>query len=111
MYFRNFGKFPHVLKKNGGTVMLTAVGMFGKGGGWGIPFIQHTLAVTLGGIAEKPVVVDGQIEIREHLSVTVRFDHDFVDGAPAARFVRRFTDLIEHGYGLVEQDVTPEQNS
>jgi hypothetical protein len=37
--------------------------------------------------------------------------HDIVDGAPAARFVRRFTDLIERGYGLVERDVPPEQNS
>ena len=91
--------------------MLTAVGMFGKGDGWGIPFIQHTLAVTLGGIGEKPVVVDGQIEIREILSVMVSFDHDIVDGAPAARFVRRFTALIERGCGLVEQNVTPEQNN
>ncbi|MCP4540241.1 MAG: hypothetical protein GY832_24135, partial [Chloroflexi bacterium] len=76
-----------------------------------IPVIQHSLAVTLGGIAEKPVVVDGQIEIRELLSVTVSFDHDIVDGAPAARFTQQFTDLIERGYGLVEQDATPEQNS
>ncbi len=102
---------PHSRKAYGGTVLLTSVGMFGKGGGWGIPFILTTLAVTLGGIAEKPVVVDGQIVIRELLSVTVSFDHDIVDGAPAARFTQRFTDLIERGYGLVEQDVTPEQNS
>ncbi len=100
---------PHRRKTYSGTVLLTAVGMFGKGGGWGIPVIQHTLAVTLGGIAQKPVVVDGQVKIREMLSVTVSFDHDMVDGAPAARFTRQFTDLIERGYGLVvEPDVTPE---
>ncbi len=107
---RTFGD-PHGQKRFGGTVLLTAVGMFGKGGGWGIPFIQQTLVVTLGGIAEKPVAVDGRVEIRELLSVTVSFDHDIVDGAPAARFTRCFTDLIERGYGLVEQDVTPEANS
>jgi pyruvate/2-oxoglutarate dehydrogenase complex dihydrolipoamide acyltransferase (E2) component len=45
--------------------------------------------------------------MREYLSVTVTFDHDIVDGAPAARFTQRLTDLIERGYGLVEQDVTP----
>jgi pyruvate/2-oxoglutarate dehydrogenase complex dihydrolipoamide acyltransferase (E2) component len=107
---RMFGS-PHGQKRAGGTVLLTSVGMFAKGGGWGIPFTQYTLAVTLGGIAEKPVVVDGQIEIRELLNVTVSFDHDIVDGAPAARFTQQFIDLIERGYGLVvEQDVTPPQS-
>jgi pyruvate/2-oxoglutarate dehydrogenase complex dihydrolipoamide acyltransferase (E2) component len=95
-------KSPHGAKANAGTVLMTAVGMFGEGGGWGIPYIPHTLGVTLGGIAEKPVVVDGQIELRERLSVTVSFDHDIVDGAPAARFTQRFKELIEDGYGLIE---------
>jgi len=100
-------KNPRLAKQYAGTVLLTAVGMFGEGGGWGIPIAPYTLNVTLGGIAEKPGVVDGRIEIREYLSLTVSFDHDIIDGAPAARFVRRFTDLIERGYGLVKPDVTP----
>jgi hypothetical protein len=94
--FRN----PHQAKANAGTVLLTAVGMFGEGAGWGIPYIPHTLGITLGGIAEKPVVVEGQIEIRDRLSMTVSFDHDIIDGAPAARFTQRFKELIEDGYGL-----------
>jgi hypothetical protein len=98
-------KDPHRAKRNAGTVLLTAVGMFGEGGGWGIPLIMHTLGVTLGGIAEKPVVIDGQIEIRECLSITVSFDHDIIDGAPAARFTQRFKDLIERAYGLDDQDL------
>jgi pyruvate/2-oxoglutarate dehydrogenase complex dihydrolipoamide acyltransferase (E2) component len=36
------------------------------------------------------------------LSLTVIFDHDVVDGAPAARFVKRLVELIEGGYGLVK---------
>jgi pyruvate/2-oxoglutarate dehydrogenase complex dihydrolipoamide acyltransferase (E2) component len=98
MMFRN----PHRAKEHRGTVLLTAVGMFGEGGGWGLPYVQHTLGITLGGIAEKPVVVDGQIEIRECLSMTISFDHDIIDGAPAARFTQRFKELIETGYGLIE---------
>jgi pyruvate/2-oxoglutarate dehydrogenase complex dihydrolipoamide acyltransferase (E2) component len=62
----------------------------------------HTLALTLGGIAEKPGVVEGRIQVREYLSVTLSFDHDLVDGAPAARFTQRFVNLIESGYGLIE---------
>jgi pyruvate/2-oxoglutarate dehydrogenase complex dihydrolipoamide acyltransferase (E2) component len=38
------------------------------------------------------------------LSLTVVFDHDVVDGAPAARFVQRLVELIEGGYGLVSTD-------
>ena len=57
------------------------------------------------GIPISPGLAEGQIEPREYLSLTVSFDHDIVDGAPAARFTERFKDLIEKGYGLVEQDV------
>lgn len=91
---------PHLLKASFGTVGVTAMGMFGKGGGWAIPFGVHTLDVALGGIAEKPGVVEGRIEIREYLDVTLSFDHDVVDGAPAARFASRLKELIESGYGL-----------
>jgi pyruvate/2-oxoglutarate dehydrogenase complex dihydrolipoamide acyltransferase (E2) component len=39
---------------------------------------------------------------REYLNVTLSFDHDIVDGAPAARFAGRFTELVQSGYGLPE---------
>ena len=97
-------KNPRWLKEMNGTVSLTAVGMFGTGGGWGIPVTNHTLQITLGGIAEKPGVVEGRIEVREYLSVTVSFDHDIVDGAPAARFIQRLKELIESAHGLCDQN-------
>lgn len=94
---------PHMRKQQTGTVMLTAVGMFGGGGGWGIGVPTHTLAVTLGGIAAKPGVVRGEVAVREYLSTTISFDHDIVDGAPAARFTRRFKALVESGAGIDKQ--------
>lgn len=100
IFYRVVFKNPHWLKKGFCTVGLTAVGMFGNGGGWAIPFGVHTLDIALGGIAEKPGVVDGRIEIREYLSLTICFDHDIIDGAPAARFAQRFKELIETGFGL-----------
>lgn len=93
---------PHRMKKYGGTVSLTAVGMFGEGGGWGIPIPLYTLNLTLGGISEKPAVVEGRIELREMLDVTLSFDHDVIDGAPAARFAGRLRGLVESGDGLEE---------
>jgi pyruvate/2-oxoglutarate dehydrogenase complex dihydrolipoamide acyltransferase (E2) component len=91
---------PQVRKKYRGTVALTTVGMFMKGAGWGIPLSDHSLWMTVGGISEKPGVVDGHIAIRDYLSLTISFDHDIVDGAPAARFTQRLKELIESGYGL-----------
>lgn len=83
-----------------GTVGLSAAGMFGKGAGWGIPFPTYTLNVTVGGITQKPGVADGQIAIREFLCVTISFDHNVVDGAPAARFAGAFREMVERGHGL-----------
>ena len=94
--------YPQVQKKYGGTVGITAVGMFGHGGGWGIPVNGHTFDLTLGGIAEKPGIVNGQIALREYLCMTLSFDHSIIDGAPAARFSVRLRELIESGYGLCE---------
>jgi pyruvate/2-oxoglutarate dehydrogenase complex dihydrolipoamide acyltransferase (E2) component len=95
-------KTPKLLKEMNGTVSLTSIGMFGNGGGWGIPVSNHTLQITLGGISEKPVLVNGQLENHEFLCVTISIDHDIVDGAPAARFIQRLKELVEGGYGLVE---------
>ena len=95
---------PQVQKKYGGTVGISAVGMFGKGGGWGIPISYRTLDVTLGGITEKPGVVDGQIAIREYLCMTLSVNHAIIDGAPATRFSTRLKELIESGYGLYESE-------
>lgn len=90
---------PRLQKKYGGTVGITAVGMFGSGAGWGIPVAYHT-QLTLGGITTRPGFVDGQVVLREYLCLTLSFDHDLVDGAPAARFSARLKELIESGYGL-----------
>lgn len=102
LVYRWVEKNPHWRKHYGGTVGLTSVGMFASHGGWGIGVPSHTLAITMGGIAEKPGVVDGRIEVREYLSLTLSFDHDVVDGAPAARFGECLTALIESGHGLDE---------
>ncbi len=101
LFWRISSAYPRFRKKQLGTVGITAVGMFGKGAGWGIPASFPTpLMVTVGGIGEKYTIVDGQSVPREYLCLTVSVDHDTVDGAPAARFTERLEELIESGYGL-----------
>ena len=96
LFFKLLKKNPHWFKRMQGTVIVTSVGMFGKGGGWGVTFLPvNTLGLTVGGIALKPGVYAGEITIREYLSLTIAFDHDVVDGAPATRFANRLIELIE----------------
>lgn len=102
LLWRTLGRFPDFVKRNAGTVSVSAFGMHAEGGGWGIGLGAHTLGLAIGGIAPKPVAVDGRVEIRELLSLTVSFDHDIVDGAPAARFARRLKERIERADGLDE---------
>ena len=83
-----------------GAVSVTAVGMFGNDALWFIPLGGATVLVTVGSIVERPTMRDGRFETREHLCLTVSFDHDIVDGAPAARFVRKLADLIGSGEAL-----------
>lgn len=94
-------RMPRLFKAQAGTVMVTAVGMFGEGSGWGIGTASpYTTSLLLGGIEKKPRLLDGQLVEREYLSVTIELDHDIIDGAPAARFVSRLKALLEMGYGL-----------
>ena len=88
-FWRLLFKFPFQLKRLVGTTVVTAIGMFGQGGGWAMPLSYMTAAASLGGIAEKPAYIAGQLQPREFLCVTMSFDHDIVDGAPAARFTSR----------------------
>jgi pyruvate/2-oxoglutarate dehydrogenase complex dihydrolipoamide acyltransferase (E2) component len=99
---------PSIIVGNSGTVFVTSVGMFGGGhSGWGITSIPTSLSLVVGGICEKPAYVQGRVEPRRMLSLTVTFDHEVVDGAPATRFVRRFVELIERGYGLDLAEAPP----
>jgi len=91
-------KNPQWIKEYYGTVLVSSIGMFGTGSGWAIPVPNHTLQLTLGGVGEKPGVVDHRIEVRKYMSVTVSFDHDVIDGAPAARFMHRLKKLVEKSY-------------
>jgi pyruvate/2-oxoglutarate dehydrogenase complex dihydrolipoamide acyltransferase (E2) component len=87
---------PSLMKQFAGTVGMTSLGMFGGGSFWGIGLPIHNLSLTLGGISEKPVVVNGEIAVREVLCLTVSVNHDIIDGAPAARFGSRLLEIIQN---------------
>ncbi len=94
---------PAILASMAGTVDITSVGMFGGGhSGWALTPTGASLGLVVGGISWKPAVVEGRVEPREMLDLAVAFDHDVIDGGPAARFTRRLVELIECAHALKE---------
>jgi len=103
IFFRN----PERKQKMMGTIGVTAVGMFGKSGGWPLPIPNlHPLAVAVGGISRRPLYTGegDELQPREMLDLTLMFDHDVIDGAPAARFSARLIELMESAHGLEPQE-------
>jgi len=93
---RRFLANPHRRRRYTGTCAVTAVSMFGRGAGWGIPFISHSIVLTVGGIGRRPgLAPDGQVAPRELVCATLSVDHDVVNGAPLARFISRLRELVE----------------
>lgn len=87
---------PRRRRRLTGTAAVTAVSMFGRDAGWGLPFISHSIVLTVGGIGRRPSVdPGGRIEQREMVCLTLSVDHDVVDGAPLARFISRFSGMVE----------------
>jgi pyruvate/2-oxoglutarate dehydrogenase complex dihydrolipoamide acyltransferase (E2) component len=83
-----------------GKVAVTAVGMFTRDSIWFIPHGSATVLITVGGINQK-FEQTGNISIeKEYLCLTASFDHNLVDGAPAARFMKQFTETIKEGKNI-----------
>lgn len=93
-------KDPFRVKKNMGTAMITNVGVLGNISGWVLPKSIHNLSFAMGSIIKKPWVVDNQIVIRNILHLTILFDHDAVDGSPAAKFTGNLVRNIENAEEL-----------
>jgi len=88
-----------------GTVQVTAVGMFGGGGGYAVaPPTLASLVVVIGGISRRPYVVEDQVAVRDVADLTVTIDHNVVDGAPAARFTAELRRLIQQAAVLRADD-------
>ncbi len=79
----------------GGTFTLTNAGGFGAI--LTTPIISYPEVAVLGihKIQERPVAVDGRVEIRPMMYLALSYDHRLVDGTPAVLFLRRVCELLE----------------
>ena len=78
----------------GGSCTLTNIGPLG--GVFATPIInQPELAIVgLHAIKERPEVVNGEIAIRKMMYLSISFDHRYIDGAEAARFMSDMVRLV-----------------
>ncbi|MCC7372416.1 MAG: 2-oxo acid dehydrogenase subunit E2 [Chloroflexi bacterium] len=86
---------------SGGTFTISNLGMFG---------IEHFTAVinspeaailAVGMVTKEPVVIDGDVQIRDRMRVTLSVDHRVLDGANGARYLQALKGFLEHPMRLL----------
>ncbi len=85
---------------SGGTFTLTNLGMFGIDSFTPIINPPECAILGVGRIKRRPTFVGDQSVARHLMWLSLSFDHRLVDGGPAARFVQRLVQLIEHPHLL-----------
>ena len=85
----------------GGSFSVSNLGMYGVDEFSAILNPPHSGILAVSAAKQQPVVEDGQVVVGTVMTVTLSADHRAVDGAVAAQWIRRFTELIEHPVGLL----------
>ena len=85
----------------GGTFTVSNLGMFDVDSFTAVINPPESAILAVGSITPTPVVVDGQIVVRDRMKVTLSSDHRAIDGAIAARFLQEFKRMLEEPFGLL----------
>jgi pyruvate dehydrogenase E2 component (dihydrolipoamide acetyltransferase) len=88
---------------HGSTITITNIGAIG--GLFATPIINYPEVAIIGTyrISKRPVVREGVIQVRDMMYLSLTFDHRVVDGAYAARFMRRVVDTIQDPKKMVAE--------
>ena len=84
-----------------GTFTISNLGMFGIKEFSAIINEPEAALLAVGGLAEKPVVKDGEIIIERTITMTLSCDHRVVDGAEGAKFLQTLKGFIENPHTLI----------
>jgi pyruvate dehydrogenase E2 component (dihydrolipoamide acetyltransferase) len=57
--------------------------------------------IAVGSIAQKPVVVDGQLAARRRMRITMSCDHRVIDGATGAAFLKTLKQMLENPLAML----------
>ncbi len=85
-----------------GSCIVTNVGMFGIDEGFvpPTPFARVPVYILVGAIKKMPAVVDGEVVVREQLTITATVDHRFVDGYQLGTLAKAFRKIFEDPWSL-----------
>jgi pyruvate dehydrogenase E2 component (dihydrolipoamide acetyltransferase) len=78
----------------GGTFTISNLGAFGADAFTPIVNPPQCAILGIGRIIDRPMVVDGRVEVRPTTWLSLTFDHRIVDGAPAARFLQALAERL-----------------
>jgi len=80
---------------SGSTITITSLGKLG--GIASTPIINQPEVGIIGvnKMVDRPVVIDGRVEVRTMMNLSSSFDHRFVDGYDAAAMVQALKELLE----------------
>jgi 2-oxoglutarate dehydrogenase E2 component (dihydrolipoamide succinyltransferase) len=79
----------------GGTFTISNGGVFGSLMGTPIINLPQTAVLGLHAITDKPVVINGKIEIRPMMYLALTYDHRLLDGREAVQFLVKVKEYIE----------------
>lgn len=79
----------------GATFTITNVGVFGIDGGTPMIAPGQSAILAFGAWRERPWIDRGQVVVRTVSTVSLSFDHRFIDGATGSRFLRDVADILE----------------
>jgi pyruvate dehydrogenase E2 component (dihydrolipoamide acetyltransferase) len=85
---------------SGATFSITNLGMFGVTTFTAVINPPQAAILAVGKMEPKPVVRDGELVVRNALSLTISCDHRILSGAPAAEFLARVKDILEQPISL-----------
>ena len=86
---------------SGGTFTITNGGIFGSLVSTPILNIPQVAILGMHKIQDRPVAVDGKVEIHPMMYLALSYDHRIVDGADAVGFLVRIKELIEDPESLL----------
>jgi pyruvate dehydrogenase E2 component (dihydrolipoamide acetyltransferase) len=78
-----------------GTFTISNLGMFGVESFTAVLNPPQAAIVAVGAAVDRAVPLDGELVVRQTLTLTGTFDHRAVDGAPAAAFLQTLKQLLE----------------
>lgn len=80
----------------GATFTITNLGMFGIDGFTPIINPPEVAILGVGRIFQELAQINGQIVVRDMMTLSLTIDHRIVDGAPGAQFLQTLVRLLEH---------------